>query len=311
VQKAVQLWLAGGSLGSIDQVQEPGRVTYEVDFTNKDQKDRDFTLAANGALLSLEIALADAPTLVQKTIKSETGPGTLDSIEKNLDTEDSTYDIAIVTKEGQDRDFTLDADGKVISQQIELADVPAAVEHAIKTQADGNTIEDIEKLFHADNTVSYQVGLTTKEGILHGFTVDGGTGQLESVEIDLTEAPVPVQKTVATEMGAGQFESIDKILDPDGIIYEAAYYTKTGRERYFTIGLDGKVLSREVDLATAPLAVQQTIKQQLGNGKVLRIDRSLAEKDTGVFPFQVMAEKDGKPFDFSVGPKGKFLGMDD
>jgi hypothetical protein len=31
----------------------------------------------------------------------------------------------------------------------------------------------------------------------------------------------------------------------------------------------------------------------------------------GVFPFEVEGRKDGKPFDFSVGPKGRFLGMDD
>jgi uncharacterized membrane protein YkoI len=311
VQRAVQLWLAGGSLDSIDQVQEPGRMTYEVDFTNKDGKDRDFTVAANGTLLSLEIALADAPGAVQKSIKSEAGASTLDSIEKNVDEEDPTYDIAIVTKDGQDRDFTLDTDGKIISEQVELAEVPASVEHAIKAQAGGNTIEDVEKLFDEDSSVSYQVAVTTMDGVSRSFTLNGSDGQLESVEIGLTEAPAPVQKTIATEMGAGQFESLDKILDPDGVIYEAAYYTKAGRERQFTVSGDGKLTSQEVDLAAAPLPVQQTIKQQLGSGKVLRIDHSFAEKDSGVFPFQVEAEKDGKPFDFSVGPKGRFLGMDD
>jgi len=311
VQKAVLLWLAGGSLDSIDQVQEKGRVTYEVDFTSKDDKDRDFTVAANGTLLSMEIALVDAPAAVQKSIKTETGTGTLDSIEKNLDAEDPTYDIAIVTKEGQDRDFTLDEDGKVISQQVALTDLPAALEHAIKAQAGANTIDDVEKLFDADSSITYQVAVTTKDGATLSFTVNGADGQLESMEIDLADAPAPVQKTITTEMGGGQFESMDKILDPDGVIFEVSYYAKGGRERRFTVGLDGKINSREVDLAGAPAPVQATIKQQLGNGKLLRIDHSFAEKDGGVFPFEVQAEKDGKPFDFSVGPKGKFLGMDD
>jgi len=311
VQKAVQLWLAGGTLDSIDQVQEKGRVTFEVDFTNKDDKDRDFTLAANGTLLSLEIALADAPAPVQKAIKTEVGTSTLDSIEKNLDAEDPTYDIAIVTKEGQDRDFTLDEDGKVVSRQVDLAEVPAAVEHNIKAQAGSNTIDDVEKIFHSDNTVSYQVGLTTKDGLPRSFTVAGADGQLESMEIGLTEAPAPVQQAITKEIGNGQFESLDKILDPDGAIYDASYYTKAGRERSFTVGADGKVNSREVDLSSAPQPVQQTIKQQVGDGKVQRIDHSFTEKEDGAFPFEVQAEKDGKPFDFSVSPKGKFLGMDD
>ncbi len=30
-----------------------------------------------------------------------------------------------------------------------------------------------------------------------------------------------------------------------------------------------------------------------------------------VLPYEVQGRKDGKPFDFSVGPGGKFLGRDD
>jgi len=311
VQKAVQLWLAGGSLDNIDEVQEKGRVTYEVDFTSKEGKDRDFTLAENGTLLSLEIALADSPAPVQKILKGMIGTGTLDSIEKNLDGEDPTFDISIVNYNGKDNDFTLDAGGKMISQKMELTEAPDGIQGTIKAQVGANTIDDIEKLFDEDNTLTYQIGFTTKDGSSRSFTISGGDGRLESMEIGLTEAPSDVQKTIATEVGAGQFESLDKLFDSDGVIYEADYYTKAGREKRFTVGADGKLNSREVDLASAPAPVQQTIKQQIGNGRVLRIDHSFVEKDSGVFPFQVQAEKDGKPYDFSVGPKGRFLGMDD
>jgi uncharacterized membrane protein YkoI len=311
VQKAVQLWLAGGSLDSIDEVQEKGRVTYEVDFTNKDAKDRDFTVAANGTLLSLEIALVDAPAPVQKTLKGMIGTGMLDSIEKNLDGDEPTFDISILTNDGKDNDFTLDGNGKVISQRIELADVPEGIQRIIKNQVGANTLDDVEKLFDEDNILSYQVGFTTKDGLPRSFTLNGGDGKMESMEIGLSEAPAAVQATVTAESGTGAFESLDKIFDPAGITYEAAYYTKNGREHRFTVDADGKLNSREVALAEAPVPVQQTIKQQLGAGKVLRIDHSFAEKDSGVFPFEVQAEKDGKPFDFSVGPKGRFLGMDD
>jgi uncharacterized membrane protein YkoI len=311
VQRAVQLWMAGGSLDSIDQVQEEGRVTYEVEFTSKEGKDRDFTVMANGTLLSLEIALADAPGPVQKTLKNEAGTDTLDSIEKNFDTEEPTFDISFVTNDGQDRDFTLDGNGKVISQTVALADTPVAMQRAIQTQAGSNTIEDIEEVFDEDNTITYQVALTLKDGASRSFTLDGSDGQLESMEIGLAEAPAAVQKTVVGEMGAGQFESIDKVYDLDGIIYEAAYYTKAGRERHFTVSADGKLASREVALTDTPAPVQATIKQQIGDGKILGIDHTFTEKTAGVFPFEIQAEKDGKAFDFSVGPKGRFLGMDD
>ena len=45
-------------------------------------------------------------------------------------------------------------------------------------------------------------------------------------------------------------------------------------------------------------------------GTVLRVDKSFV-KERGVDPFEVEGRKDGKPFDFSVGPRGKFLGMNE
>ncbi len=311
VQKAVQLWMAGGSLDSLDQVQEPGRVTYEIEFTNKAGKPRDFTLAENGTLLSLEIALADAPAPVQKTLKGLIGTGMLDSIEKNLDPDDTTFDIGLLTNDGKNRDFTLDGNGKIISERIELPDAPEVVQRAIKTQAAANPIEDIEKIFDEDNHATYQVALTTKDGTPRGFTIDGEDGHLESMEIGLTETPAPVQKTVAGEVGTGQIESIDKVFDPDGILYEVTYFAQAGSERQFTVDAEGNLASREVALADTPAPVQQTIMQQLGRGNVLRIDRTFTENTAGVFSFEVQAKKDGKSFDFSVGPNGRFLGMDD
>jgi hypothetical protein len=58
-------------------------------------------------------------------------------------------------------------------------------------------------------------------------------------------------------------------------------------------------------------AVRKTIRQKMGDGKILRIDKSLVEKRMGVLAFEVQGRKDGKPFNFSVGPQGRFLWMDD
>lgn len=67
---------------------------------------------------------------------------------------------------------------------------------------------------------------------------------------------------------------------------------------------------KSVALSETPPA-RKTIREQIGGGKILRIDRSLFEKQAGVLPYEVEGRKDGRPFDFSVGPHGKFLGMDD
>jgi hypothetical protein len=71
------------------------------------------------------------------------------------------------------------------------------------------------------------------------------------------------------------------------------------------------MLSVEVTLDQIAGKARQTIQNQIGAGKILRIDQSLVEKTKGVLPYDVEARKNGQPFDFSVGPKGRFLGMDD
>jgi hypothetical protein len=65
-----------------------------------------------------------------------------------------------------------------------------------------------------------------------------------------------------------------------------------------------------VNLKQVPLPARATITQTIGNGRILRVDHILVGKEDKVLPYSVEGRKDGKSFDFSVGPKGRFLGMD-
>jgi hypothetical protein len=56
--------------------------------------------------------------------------------------------------------------------------------------------------------------------------------------------------------------------------------------------------------------VQKTIREKIGTGKILRIDKSF-ERRSKTLPYEVEGMKNGKPFNFSVGAAGKFLGMDE
>ena len=74
---------------------------------------------------------------------------------------------------------------------------------------------------------------------------------------------------------------------------------------------NGVLLREQVALEDTPSAARKTIRERMGNGTILRIDKSLVEKRMGVLPYEVQGRKAGKPFDFSVGPRGRFLGMDE
>ena len=81
--------------------------------------------------------------------------------------------------------------------------------------------------------------------------------------------------------------------------------TKDGEERELSLAQDGKLLSEEVTLAEVPKPVQKTIHNRVGKGQIYRIDKCFGEKNE--VTFEVMARKEGKRLDFTVGPHGRFL----
>jgi hypothetical protein len=87
--------------------------------------------------------------------------------------------------------------------------------------------------------------------------------------------------------------------------------TKAGARKTFSVAPDGRLLSVGVSLEQVPPGARRTITAKIGDGKILEIDKSLVEKEDNVLPYEVQGRKAGREFDFSVGPRGRFLGMDE
>src|SRR5438552_3306882 len=64
VQKAVQGNLERGKIGDIELTEEDGVTTYAVEIT-KIGKERSYTFATDGRLLSVEVSLDETPKTVQ------------------------------------------------------------------------------------------------------------------------------------------------------------------------------------------------------------------------------------------------------
>jgi len=257
---------------------------------------------------SRTVALSETPAAVQKTIQSQVGDGTLGEIDKVLNDGETAYDVELTAKDGSEHDFTVDEDGTLLSIEVALADTPALVQKAIQTLMSQGEVAGIDKNLD-DSDVTYDIELTAKDGREKDYTLaDDGT--LLSENVALNETPDVVQKTITARLAGGKLESIDKNFYENGVSYDVEMTTKEGQERGFTVAADGSLASAQVTLAETPSRVRSTIKKQIGDGEILRIDQSFV-KEKGVFPYEIGARKDGKPFDFSVGPKGRFLGMDD
>jgi len=254
------------------------------------------------------VALSGTPAAVQKTVNAQVGDGKLGDIDKSVSDGETVYDVGLTAKDGQQRDFTVAEDGTLLSTEVTLAETPAAVQKTIQAQAEGWGLESIDKNLD-DSDISYDIQVI-KDGREKTFTVDED-GTLLSMEIELAEAPAAVQETIQAQAGGGKVKSIDQMFDDDGITYDVEVAAKNGRDTSFTVAPDGRLLSEEVTLDSISPAARKIIKEKIGGGKILRIDKALVERQQGVLPYEVQGRKDGKPFDFSVGPRGRFLGMTD
>jgi uncharacterized membrane protein YkoI len=247
------------------------------------------------------------PLAVQKTILAQSNGKTVSKCERVNEDGNVSYDIETKDANGEEWGLTVAQDGTLLNVETSLAEIPSAVQTAIKASVGHGELEEIDKTFD-DGEISYTATITTN-GRDRDFTFEED-GTLSSVEVDRTELTPAVQAAITAAIGQGKLEGIDKTFDDGEITYEATMITPFGQERDFSISKDGKLLSQEVALLQAPPAVQQAISQTLGNGKFEEINQSFVTVDN-VMPYEVEGRKDGKPFDFMVGPAGNFLGMEE
>jgi hypothetical protein len=252
------------------------------------------------------VSLADLPPAVQKTIKAQVGGNKLGDIERDEEAGDITYDVEM-TQNGEERTFTVDDLGVLIGIGVGLNETPAPVRKIIQVQVGQGELDSIEKTFD-NGDVSYEVEMTTKTGAERSFTVTAD-GKLERLQVTLDETPAAVRKTIETHTAGGKLGDLFRVFDDDEVSYQMNFSAE-GRERDLSVAGNGKLERKQVFLSELLPAAQKTIKEKLGDGKILRIDHVFEQK-MRVMPYEVEGRKDGKPFNFSVGPKGRFLGMDE
>jgi hypothetical protein len=272
-------------------------------------KARDLFATASSVLLAAATAapvqFAQLPPAVQKGITTQLGGAKIGEIDRDEENGEVTFTVEATTG-GRTVDYTLDENGTLLSVEVALAETPPAVQKTIQSQVGQGALESIDKSFE-DGRVSYDVDYKTKEGAERYLTVLEN-GQLDSIEVDLTETPPAVQATVAKESAGGQVKSVEKTFDDKAVFYDVTI-NRGGVNRDIEVAENGKVESRQVFLSEVPPAVQNTIQQTLGPAKLRSIDQ-VFEKKKGGSVFEVEAVKEGKTFVFSVGPKGAFLGME-
>jgi uncharacterized membrane protein YkoI len=252
------------------------------------------------------IPIQQAPLAVQKAIRAEAKSAEIGDLAPELEDGKTNYTVTI-REDGHERDVTVAADGSLVSKEVTLEEVPPAVRNTITSQLHKGTLESIEKTFD-DDEIDFEVNITTTNGIERTFTV-ALDGKLANVQMKLEETPEAVRKTIETNVGTGKLEDVYHMFEEDETTYYAEFM-RDGKERDMSVAEDGKLQSVQVFLTELPPSAQKTITDKIGAGEIVRIDKSFERRDN-VLPYEVEGKKDGKPFNFSVAPRGKFLGMDD
>ncbi|MFM2295098.1 MAG: hypothetical protein RLZZ350_1511, partial [Verrucomicrobiota bacterium] len=252
------------------------------------------------------VMLAETPAVVQKVIQTQVADGKLTQLTRTEEKNETVYEATRTLQNGDEQDFSVADDGTLLSVEVALAATPAVVRQAIQTQANGWELESIDK--NVDEAeISFDVEIS-KAGRTNHFSI-GDDGELLSREIAVTAAPAAVQTALTKLAAHGKLKSLREIPDADGNTYEATLGASGDREKTYSLNADGQISSESVTLDEVPAPVRKTIKEKLGDGRVLGIEKLLLEKKSGVLPYEVQGRKAGKPFDFSVGPHGRFLGM--
>jgi hypothetical protein len=256
------------------------------------------------------VRIENTPSAAQKTIQSQVADGQMGDITKRAQDEETVYDVGLTAKDGSTRDFTVAGDGTVESKQVKLEETPAPVQKTIQSGLNGGTLESVDKNL---DDASYDATVKGKDGKETDFNV-ANDGSLSSKEVALTDAPDAVQKTVSDQLGGkfsgGKVTTVDENYDDDGKNYDVAVATPRGPAMSFNVQADGTLASQQVAFDSVPPRAKAAIQNRIGDGTVLRVDKSFGDNGK-ISSYDVECRKDGKPFNFSVGPRGKFMGMND
>jgi len=303
VQSAIKTAMAGGQLDGIDKAVDEGETIYTAGITIKGQE-HDFVFKADGTLSSQEVEIGDLPSLVRTAITDAARQGNLEEIDRTFDDGQTSYVASFARANGHEYDLTFEEDGMLSSQEVDMGELPSLVQTAITHAVGPGKLEGIDQTFE-DGETTYTADITTN-GQERDF-VFNEDGTLSSQEIAMANLPAAILTAVKANLGNAKVEEIDETFDDEGTTYTVSA-TASGHEQDFTLSDDGILLSREMMLTETPGGVQKTIAQILGDGKVVRIDQWF---DRAKHSYDIEGQKDGKEFDFTVGPRGKFLGMDD
>jgi hypothetical protein len=244
LQTAITTLVGKGALEGIDKTFDHNETTYEATMTTPAGQERNFTLSETGTLLSEEVSLAELPPKIQTAIKAQVGKGKLEGIDETFDGAGIAYEATMTAPDGKEGNVTISALGNLLSQEVNLADVPPEVQTAINAEVGQGKLEGIDKTFSLGK-ITYAATRTTPDGQERDFVISQ-QGDLLSHEVSLEEVPTTVQDTINQTISDGKILEIDQVfrIARHTVVYKIEGQ-KDGKPVTFSIGPRGNVSAVE------------------------------------------------------------------
>ena len=220
-------------------------------------------LAANLCAADRQSGLPDAPPPAQVAIQERVGKGTLTEIKRKTEFPIAAFEVTF-THTNKTWTFSVDAEGKLLRQQIVAGDLPAEVRPSFKKVAGTGKIQKIERVLGSDGP-TYEVELT-RSGRPGGFAL-AQDGALLSKLVELKDAPAAARKTIQATADGAEIKSIHRIYT-DGEQDYRVQVPVDGRTRTFNVESDGNLFSLQVFEMELPAPVQRTLRSQLGTARL-------------------------------------------
>ena len=235
VQNAIRTQLGDGQLRAINQDENDGGIVYDVEMV-RNGRTRSFSVGAEGELLDVEVFLAELPAAAQQAIRTKVGTATLGEIDKSIDDGEASYEVEMISA-GKSRTFTVDSGGKLVDEEIVLAELPESLQKAIQKEIAGGKIEQITRTFDAGDTL-YDVDVSLN-GKTRTLTFDPAGALLSTEEeMALAEVPAAVKTQIQTLANGGRVIGVSKVTEGGMVSFDVDVRTQ-GKVESHTVAQDG------------------------------------------------------------------------
>jgi hypothetical protein len=207
-----------------------------------------------------EVAFANVPAEVQKTLREEAEGDEIDTLNKTTQGDKSYYETG-VTIGGKEYWLMVDARGRLMEKRlgfeieedaIDFDAAPVAVQQTLKRVAKGAEIDSLQKTTeNGKSEFDAKIAITGRSYVVR--VGDDGTliekafsAEAEEKELELADVPRAVERTLREEARGADIETVIKKTQDDESLYGISVELG-GKAYWIIVSPEGLLVSKELD----------------------------------------------------------------